>query len=167
MKSLRLIWIEPALLRLTTFAGNLLANDQFRAKEGDERRVKERRSARPTFLNDSSLAKASLSLLLLLLMPAATLRAFAQDTEKTFADSYLPLVYQVENTGAHYPAPNFPSFAQLPIIRPLPDAFQFVDGFRDTSFTSWERRRNEIMAAIEKYEIGPVPDCSDRLHHYD
>src|SRR5262249_44807641 len=31
----------------------------------------------------------------------------------------------------------------------------------DTSFASWERRRNEIKAAIEKYEIGPKPDCSD------
>ncbi len=105
--------------------------------------------------------KTSLALVLLVLVSDATPGAFAQEGEKTFADSYLPLVYQVENTGAHYPAPNFPSFGQLPIIRPLPDPFQFSGGWRDTSFTNWERRRNEIMAAIEKYEIGPVPDCSD------
>lgn len=77
-----------------------------------------------------------------------------------------PLVYDRENTGAHYPAPNFPSFDQLPIIRPLPDPFMFYtkgrhDDGRDTRFSSWERRRNEIKAAVEEYEIGPKPDCSD------
>ena len=77
-----------------------------------------------------------------------------------------PLVYQVENSGAHYPAPTFPSFEQLPIIRPLPDPFMFDrrarhGDDRDTRFSSWERRRNEIKAAIEEYEIGPKPDCSD------
>jgi hypothetical protein len=76
------------------------------------------------------------------------------------------LVFTVENTGAHFPAPDFPSFAQLPIIRPLPNPFAsfgrgpFEDGFRGAA-ASWERRRNEIKAAIEKYEIGPKPDCSD------
>src|SRR5689334_14424856 len=68
----------------------------------------------------------------------------------------LPLVYPVENTGAHFPVPVFPTFDQLPIIRPLPDPFVFFDdgrrgddGRRDASFESWERRRNEIKAAIE------------------
>src|SRR6185437_7269372 len=74
----------------------------------------------------------------------------------------LPQVYSVENTGARYAAPTFPPFAQLPIVRPLPDPFTFFDGsHRDASAASWERRRNEIKAAIEKYEIGPKPDCSD------
>ena len=77
-----------------------------------------------------------------------------------------PLVYDVENTGARYEAPSFPSFEQLPIIRPLTDPFRFYrtarhEPDRDTRFSSWERRRNEIKAAIEKYEIGPKPDCSD------
>ena len=79
-----------------------------------------------------------------------------------------PLVFKVENTGAHFPAPYFPDFGQLPIVRPLPDPFAFfpagprdIFGRRDGSFGSWERRRNEIKAAIEKYEIGPKPDCSD------
>ena len=104
-------------------------------------------------------------MLLLLLVPAATLGAFAQDKnqdrEHTFGASLTPLVYQVENTGAHYRAPSFPPFAQLPIIRPLPDPFQFRDGWRDASFSNWEQRRNEIKAGIETYEIGPKPDCSD------
>lgn len=103
--------------------------------------------------------RTSLSLMLLVLLAAAAPGAFAQ--ENTSGDSSTPLVYNVENTGASFAAPVFPSFGQLPIIRPLPDAFRFADGSRDTSFSSWERRRNEIKAAIEKYEIGPKPDCSD------
>lgn len=75
--------------------------------------------------------------------------------------SHLPLVYPVENMGAHYKTPKFPEFDRLPIVRPLPDPFQFFHGRRDTSFKHWERRRNEIRASIEKYEIGPRPDGSD------
>ena len=52
------------------------------------------------------------SLMLALVLSAATPKAFAQDDEKTFGDSFTPLVYQVENTGAHYRAPNFPSFSR-------------------------------------------------------
>src|SRR5688572_674600 len=77
-----------------------------------------------------------------------------------------PLVYDLENTGARHAPPTFPSFDQLPIIRPLTDPFAFFrrgrhEPDRDTKFASWERRRNEIKAAIEQYEIGPKPDCSD------
>jgi hypothetical protein len=99
----------------------------------------------------------SLGLIILLFAPAEG--AVAQ--EHSSNDSPVPLVYSVENTGAKSPAPAFPDFAKLPIIRPLPDPFRFLDGTRNTSFSSWERRRNEIKAAIEKYEIGPKPDCSD------
>ncbi|HEY1804015.1 MAG TPA: hypothetical protein VGG45_06000 [Terracidiphilus sp.] len=130
MRSLRLISIEPALLRLKAS-------------------------------NHSGFAKLCTSFLLLMLVSAATLTASAQDREQTWGDSSTPLVYSVENTGARYPAPNFPSFAQLPIIRPLPDPFQFNEGWRDQSFPNWERRRNEIMAADEKYELGVKPDCHD------
>jgi len=97
--------------------------------------------------------------MLLLLVSATVPGAFAQ--ENTSGDSSVPLVYNVENTGANFQAPNFPSFAQLPIIRPLPDPFVFADGTRDTSFPNWERRRNEILAAVEKYELGTKPDCHD------
>jgi hypothetical protein len=102
--------------------------------------------------------KASLSLMLLPFVSTAA-PAFAQ--ENTSGDSTLPLVYNVENTGANFAAPTFPDFAQLPIIRPLPDPFLFANGTRDTSFSNWEQRRNEIKAAVEKYEIGPKPDCHD------
>lgn len=135
MKSLCLMWISPALLRPRTFVANM-----------------------PRSYNNFGLVKASLSVMLALFVSAAAPGAFAQ--ERTARKASIPLVYDVENTGAHYQAPVFPDFSHLPIIRPLPDAFQFADGMRDMSFHSWERRRNEIKAAIEKYEIGPKPDCS-------
>jgi hypothetical protein len=139
MEKLRLIWIGPACLRLTTFARN------------------------------ARLVRTSLAFgVLLLLLAASAPAAFAQgrggpdqNQRNNSADSFTPLVYNVENTGAHFPAPTFPSFAELPIIRPLPDPFQFNNGSRDPLFSSWERRRNEILAAVEKYETGTVPDCHD------
>lgn len=107
---------------------------------------------------NTCLGKATIAVVLLLALTAAR-SAVAQ--EKTWGDSGTPLVYNSENTGASFPAPNFPDFAHLPIIRPLPDAFRFADGMRDESFRSWERRRSEILAAVEKYELGPKPDCHD------
>jgi glucuronyl esterase-like protein len=142
MKGLRLISIAPANLQVQT-------------ERRQERTTKIRGIAMPKFYNNFNLAKAALSLVLLLLVLVVTLGTFAQE------GSSIPLVYSVENTAANYAPPAFPSFAQLPIIRPLTDPFRFADGTRDTSFTSWERRRSEIKAAIEKYEIGPKPDCSD------
>jgi hypothetical protein len=105
--------------------------------------------------------------MLLLFGSAASSGLFARpDTHRESArhhsgDSGIPLVYSVETTGAHYPEPGFQDFGHLPIIRPLPDPFRFSNRTRDTSFRNWERRRNEIKAAIEKYEIGRVPDGSD------
>lgn len=99
------------------------------------------------------------SSLLLLVVCFASPGLFAQGG--TPDDSSIPLVYDVENTGADFPAPEFTAFDWLPIIRPLTDPFSFFDGTRDTSFASWERRRNEIKAAIEHYEIGLKPDTSD------
>lgn len=104
-------------------------------------------------------SRVTFFLILILFLTVTAAGVFAQ--EDTSADWRTPLVYSVENTGAHIAAPVFPSFGELPIIRPLPDPFRFVDGRRNTSFAAWERRRNEIKAAVEKYEIGPKPDCSD------
>ena len=101
--------------------------------------------------------KCSLLLLLLVLVPWSVASA---NTPASPAWSP-PLVYDSENTGADFPAPVFVDFDYLPIVRPLPDPFQFFDGSRDTSFASWEERRNEIKASIENYEIGPRPDGSD------
>jgi hypothetical protein len=110
-------------------------------------------------LQSFSLAPAPISLIVLLTLLATASATLAQ--EQTSGDSRIPLVYKVENTGAKYPKPTFPSFDKLPIIRPLPDPFAMANGKRDTSFANWELRRNQIKAAIEKYEIGPKPDCAD------
>lgn len=105
-----------------------------------------------------------LGLMMSLLVGAATpalTHEHGKDGDRGPVDSHLPLAFDLENTGARYPTPNFPPFDKLPIIRPLPDPFQFVDGWRDARPFLWERRRNEIKAAVETYMIGPKPDCSD------
>src|SRR5204862_8039654 len=104
----------------------------------------EKMTTMPKFHNNFSLAKLSISLIFVLLVSATAIGAFAQ--EDTSNSATTPLVYDVENTGANFAAPSFPNFAQLPIIRPLPDPFRFVDGTRDTSLANWERRRQEIKA---------------------
>ena len=64
----------------------------------------------------------------------------------------VPLVYEVENTGAGYAVPVMPMVADLPVIRELPDAREGVEDFGD-----WARRRNEIAAMIQHYGIGQKP----------
>lgn len=159
MINLRSIWNGPALLQLMTLARTVLASTQFRATEIERTGASRQRSAMPAFLRRPALAPALLAPVLILFASATAPRAIAQ--EQTFGDSSTPLVYNVENSGAKFGAPAFPSFGELPIIRPLPDPFRTVSGKRQPWFTNWERRRNEIKAAIEKYEIGPKPDCSD------
>jgi len=71
----------------------------------------------------------------------------------------IPLVYSVENMGTNLPAPPLPGLADLPTIEPLTDPFEWSDGHgRSTSFADWSRRRAEIKAEIEHYEIGKKPD---------
>jgi hypothetical protein len=70
----------------------------------------------------------------------------------------VPLVYDVEHTGAKFPQPVLPAFDKLPIVRPLTDPFEWSDGSgRSTSFQDWSRRRAEIKAEIEHYGIGKKP----------
>lgn len=73
----------------------------------------------------------------------------------------LPLTYDVENTAAGFPAPTFASFDQLPVEKILPDPFRSFSGDVDLTFGGWERRRAELKASLENYEIGPKPDGSD------
>ena len=68
------------------------------------------------------------------------------------SDKLVPLVYEVENTGAGYAVPVMPTVADLPVIHELPDALEGVDDFSD-----WSRRRSEIAAMIQHYGIGPKP----------
>jgi hypothetical protein len=76
----------------------------------------------------------------------------------------IPLVYNKENTGAHHPLPPLPPIAQLPVVEPLTDPFIWSDGSgRSTNFGDWARRRNEIKAEIENYEIGIKPNRPDTI----
>ena len=72
-----------------------------------------------------------------------------------------PLVYNQENTGAGlYPAPVYPSFADLPIVRQLPDPFVFADGQRDSRWSALEHHRQDYLAALAQYGQGPKPSCT-------
>ncbi|MCA9140250.1 MAG: hypothetical protein KDB00_25945, partial [Planctomycetales bacterium] len=70
----------------------------------------------------------------------------------------VPLVFDVENTGAKYQKPVLPDFEDLAVVRPLPDPFEWSDrSGRSTDFGDWSRRRSEIKAEIEHYGIGEKP----------
>lgn len=64
----------------------------------------------------------------------------------------VPLVYDVENTGAALAVPDMLPADQLPEVKELPDALEGVATFAD-----WARRRNEIGAMIQHYGIGKKP----------
>src|SRR3982751_1582736 len=75
-----------------------------------------------------------------------------------------PLVYNKENTGAAFKRPALPAIDKLPVIDPLPDPFMWANGKgRSTRFGDWERRRNEIKAEIENYEIGLKPSRPENI----
>ena len=67
----------------------------------------------------------------------------------------LPLVYEVEHTGAAFAKPVLPAAASLPVQHGLPDALKGVEQFGD-----WAKRRSEIAAQIQHYGIGEKPAVS-------
>jgi len=77
----------------------------------------------------------------------------------------MPLVYEVENTGADCSEPPLLSIDSLPIIEALPDPFMWSDTSlgRITSCDDWRCRRAEIGALIEHYELGTKPDPPSNL----
>lgn len=76
----------------------------------------------------------------------------------------MPLVYNVENTTADWPAPYMLSIDDLPSIEYLPDPFEWADGRGRIENTSdWQYRRAEIKAQIEHYEIGEKPVRPDSI----
>lgn len=73
----------------------------------------------------------------------------------------IPLVYDIENTSADYPAINLPSFDEAVIEETLPDPLAWADGSgRVKSFDEWARRRSEIIQELQHYELGPKPAVS-------
>ena len=76
----------------------------------------------------------------------------------------LPLVYDVENTGADCPKPPLLPMNQLPTIQALPDPFAWADGRgRMANYADWRLRRAEISAQIQNYEIGLKPPRPDSI----
>ncbi|MBN2012178.1 T9SS type A sorting domain-containing protein [candidate division KSB1 bacterium] len=76
----------------------------------------------------------------------------------------MPLVYDVENTGADCPKPPLLSLDQLPLIPALPDPFEFADGRgRMSNLSDWRYRRADIGAEIQYYEIGEKPVRPDTI----
>ena len=80
------------------------------------------------------------------------------------ASQEIPLVYEVENTGASFTKPEFSSIVDLPRVAPLTDPFEWSDGSgRSTDFNDWAKRRSEIKAEIENYEIGTKPPRPENI----
>ena len=70
----------------------------------------------------------------------------------------VPLLYDVEHTGADFAGPVLPLIDDLPIVRPLPYPFELSDGCsRSTEFKDWSRRQAEIKREIKHYGIGKKP----------
>lgn len=75
----------------------------------------------------------------------------------------IPLVYDAENSVAPFEV-SIPTFEELPVIEMLPDPFAWTDGSgRSTRFEDWGRRRMEIGAEIQRYEIGKKPERPDSI----
>ena len=73
-------------------------------------------------------------------------------------ETEVPLVYDVENTGAAFAAPSMPARDALPRVMGLTDPLAWSDGSgRSEDFASWSRRRAEIAQEIQHYEIGTKP----------
>ncbi len=76
----------------------------------------------------------------------------------------IPKVYNVENRGKDFEKPVLPDLDELPVVEELTDPFAWSDGSgRSTKFSDWSRRRNEIAAEIQHYEIGPKPGSPDLI----
>lgn len=69
----------------------------------------------------------------------------------------IPLVYDREDTGADVEKPPMSAFGDLPSIPYLPDPFMMADGTRMTTREDWRRRRAEIKAILEHYDVGEKP----------
>ncbi len=77
------------------------------------------------------------------------------------AQERIPYVYDVENSGSAFPPPVMLPADKLPVVSNLRNPLLWSDnsGYAD-NFADWERRRNEIAAEIQHYEIGTKPSVS-------
>ncbi len=83
----------------------------------------------------------------------------------TSAQEEWPLVYNKENTGADCPVPYMPILEKLPLVKNLPDPFEWADGRgRIKYYTDWRIKREEIGAQIQYFEIGEKPSRPDTIN---
>jgi len=79
--------------------------------------------------------------------------------QKQVSATTIPFVYPTENTGASFAKPQKLTPNQMESCPLLPDPFAWSDGSgRSEDFADWEKRRNEIKAEVEYYEIGEKPE---------
>ncbi len=79
--------------------------------------------------------------------------------QEQVSSTTLPFVYPVENSGASFAKPKKLTPNQMESCALLPDPFAWSDGSgRSEDFVDWEKRRNEIKAEVEYYEIGEKPE---------
>lgn len=73
----------------------------------------------------------------------------------------IPLVFDSENTASEYAAPEMPGIEALPEVTTLTDPLAWSDGSgRVKRYSQWEKRRAEIMAELQHYEVGVKPVTS-------
>jgi hypothetical protein len=72
----------------------------------------------------------------------------------------IPLVFEQENTASGYNAPSMPGIEEPPVVETLPDPLTFSDGKKVKNYGQWEKRRAEILAQLQHYEVGFKPQTS-------
>ncbi|MDO4462437.1 MAG: hypothetical protein Q4C30_08090 [Bacteroidia bacterium] len=79
----------------------------------------------------------------------------------SYAQESMPLVFDKENTAPKAYIQFEDNIDNLTSIPSLPDPLLYADGSgRAVSLADWERRRGEILAQIQHYEIGEKPEVS-------
>ena len=73
----------------------------------------------------------------------------------------IPFVFDSENTAYKYRAPEMPVLEELPVLETLPDPLTFADGKKVRKYSQWEKRRAEILAQLQHYEVGFKPKTSE------
>lgn len=74
--------------------------------------------------------------------------------------SEIPFVFNSENTASKYNAPQMPAIDELPVVETLPDPLTFADGTAVRRYSQWEKRRAEILARLQHYEVGFKPQTA-------
>ena len=94
----------------------------------------------------------------------AALLFTAQMFVVTSAQEKWPLDYNKENTGADCPVPYMTILEKLPLVKNLPDPFEWADGRGRIKFYSdWRIKREQIGTQIQYFEIGEKPSRPDTI----